>query len=171
MALVLEDGSGVAGAVSYIDVAYFRAYWTARGVTFAEPDEELEPHLVDATDWLDGHRFHGQRATIAQRTAFPRKHCYVIHGNPRLDAGTLLPSDEVPEIVREAECEAGRANMTERLHREIDEAELLTSKGVGPLKKTFYRPDGRRRLLAVERLIAGLHHDGRRGPSTLILRS
>lgn len=38
MAFVVEDGTGLATANAYIDVAYARAYWLDVGVTFAQPD-------------------------------------------------------------------------------------------------------------------------------------
>lgn len=53
MALVVEDGTGVAGADSYADLATLRAYAARRGVTLSADDATLEPFAYKAMDYLD----------------------------------------------------------------------------------------------------------------------
>lgn len=171
MPLVVEDGTGKADAVTYVDVAYFRAYWTARGIVFAESDAELEPRVVNGSDWVDSHELGGLPTTTTQALAIPRRAWIVGARNPRLTAGTEIGRNTVPEVVKQAVCEAARADMTEALHAEVDERRLLTSKRVGAITKVFYRPDGRRRFPRAEALLAGLHNDEGSGPSVRILRS
>lgn len=54
MALVVEDGTGVAGADSYADLATLRAYAAKRGVTLSPDDATLEPFAYKAMDYLEG---------------------------------------------------------------------------------------------------------------------
>jgi hypothetical protein len=58
MALTVEDGTGVAGANSYVDLATVRAYMTDRGlsVTGVEVDSILSEILIRATDYLESKR-------------------------------------------------------------------------------------------------------------------
>ena len=49
MTLLVEDGTGVAGAESYLGVTAFRAYWTNRGVDLASySDATCEAKLREA---------------------------------------------------------------------------------------------------------------------------
>ena len=50
MALVIEDGSRVAGANSYVTLAEARAFASARGVTLSAVDATLEPFVIKAFD-------------------------------------------------------------------------------------------------------------------------
>ena len=54
MALVVEDGTGVAGADSYADLTSLRAYAAKRGVTLSVDDAVLEPFAYTAMDYLEG---------------------------------------------------------------------------------------------------------------------
>lgn len=171
MPLVAEDGTGKADAVTYVDVDYFRAYWAARGITFVETDAELEPHVVNGTDWVDGFPHRGLPTTTVQALAYPRRALVVGARNPRLTAGTEIDRNTVPVVIKEATCEAGRADMKEPLHAEVDERQMLASKRVGAINRVFFRPDGRRRFPRAEALLAGLHTDEGSGPSVRILRS
>lgn len=53
MALIVEDGTGVANANSYADLTTLRAYALARGVTLSADDAVLEAQATNAMDYLD----------------------------------------------------------------------------------------------------------------------
>jgi hypothetical protein len=75
MALVVEDGTGVSNANSYIDVAYFDTYWTDRGNTDAVAIVNKEPLLIQATDYIETVYYGlwlGERLTTTQALEFPR---------------------------------------------------------------------------------------------------
>jgi hypothetical protein len=78
MALVVEDGSNVAGANSYTTAAEFVSFNTDRGNTvLAEADtSEIEAALVKATDYMT-QKFRllwkGARANADQRLDWPRR--------------------------------------------------------------------------------------------------
>jgi hypothetical protein len=53
MALTVEDGTGVAGANSYVTVAEARAYAADRGLTLPVADADVEKLLVKAADYIE----------------------------------------------------------------------------------------------------------------------
>jgi hypothetical protein len=101
MALIVEDGSGVAGAVSYVEVAEADAYHLARGngdwALASVADREAA--LVRGTMFVDGFRFVGVRAGRGQGLGWPREGA--VDGD-----GLVIGDDEIPAEVREAVCEA-----------------------------------------------------------------
>lgn len=73
MALVIEDGTVVAGANSYIDVDTAKSYANARGVNLGTDDELIERRLVIAMDYLETLNYKGVRTNPAeQELAWPR---------------------------------------------------------------------------------------------------
>ena len=71
MALVVEDGTGVEGANSYLTVAELRAFAGDRGLTLPT-DSEVEKLLVKATDYLELKSYIGDRASDNQGLSWPR---------------------------------------------------------------------------------------------------
>ena len=55
MAIVVENGSVVSGANSYISLADFKLYAAARGITLPA-DATVEAYLVKSTDYLESNR-------------------------------------------------------------------------------------------------------------------
>ena len=64
MSLLLENGTGISGAVTYITLAEARAYAAARGLTLPASDPALEQLLVRATDYLESLRAKYQGASV-----------------------------------------------------------------------------------------------------------
>lgn len=104
MALIVEDGSGLANAESYVSVSDCAAYATARGLTFpATPEDKAEAALRRATSYIDNiyrTRFPGQRKKFREQgLEWPR--VGVVDMN-----GFAVSSDEIPIEVIRATCEA-----------------------------------------------------------------
>lgn len=101
MTLVVEDGSGLAGANSYISVADFEAYCDSRAITLAAGDEDAA--LVRATQFVDGEyrlRFPGTRLNgRAQALEWPRKDAVDVFSED-------IEEDEIPVEIKNATCEA-----------------------------------------------------------------
>lgn len=87
MALVVEDGSIVAGANSYVTDLEFTDYCDARGYTYPATAELREPLLIKAMDYLASKEKHyqGVRTDSTQELSFPRYgvmlHGYTISSN------------------------------------------------------------------------------------------
>ncbi len=75
MPLVVEDGSNVAGANSYIDLVFLNAYATARGYELPTDDADKEQLVILATDYLEHFRdkYQGTKANTDQVLQWPRK--------------------------------------------------------------------------------------------------
>lgn len=97
MALTVEDGTGVAGAESYLSVADATARLTALGYTkFASlPSDTVREQALRlssrSTDAAFLARCRGFAVRETQGLAFPRTEVFI--------DGTLIRSDRVPEVV------------------------------------------------------------------------
>ena len=110
MALTVEDGTGVAGADSYLSLSDADAYHEARNNTAwaAFSDDEKEGRLRRAAQYVDGHyrpRLKGIKVAVDQSLAWPRS-------GVEDEDGYALPIDEVPGGVVDAQVEMA-ADITE----------------------------------------------------------
>jgi len=104
MALIVENGTGLAGAESYASVADCALYATNRGFTFpATPVPAAEQALRRATEWIDATyrgRFSGVRVNDRdQALEWPRSYALDIDGYS-------IDGFSVPKEVFWATCEA-----------------------------------------------------------------
>lgn len=97
---IVEDGTGVEGADSYIDTDYADAYHAARGHTAwtdaAVTTAQKEAAIIRATDHIDrmfGSLFRGLKVLPTQGLAWPRNGAYDDDG---------WPLDEVPTLLKKA---------------------------------------------------------------------
>ena len=81
--LVVEDGTGLENANSYISVADLRQFALENGIDLeSEEDEQLAIYLIRSTNFIDSveYRFVGTRLSVTQSLAFPRvKKCNRLH--------------------------------------------------------------------------------------------
>lgn len=132
MALVVEDGTGLPNAESYVSVADCKAYLDLRGKTawglLAETAQEAS--LRNATDYLDakyGPRISGYRLTAEQALMFPRE-------GIQIDGVWLDPAPLPKELIR-ACCEAAAVASTGDLFEPLDRGGQVIEKLeiVGPI--------------------------------------
>lgn len=99
MALIIEDGTGVAGANSYIDVAAARAYAAARGAVLPAADIEVEQLLIKAMDFIEAFRseFQGLKSSASNPLQWPRVGV-VLDGFP-------LGGDVIPQVLKDAQAQ------------------------------------------------------------------
>lgn len=97
MALVIEDGSIVAGANSYVSLAEARAYATARNKPLPTNDTTLEALLISAMDYLEAQRarFEGLKVSAEQELQYPREGVII--------DGIELASTVIPSILKQAQ--------------------------------------------------------------------
>lgn len=72
MALVVETGSGVSGANSYLKVAELRAFAADRGLSLPAGDSAVEALLIKAADYLELKSYIGVKFTDSQGLSWPR---------------------------------------------------------------------------------------------------
>lgn len=97
MPLIVEDGTGIEDANTYIDLADARALATLRGIDLSGDDAELSSQLVVAADRITSYedRFTGRRATGIQGLSHPRK-CSMRYGE-------AYPIDSIPKELKLAQ--------------------------------------------------------------------
>lgn len=120
MALIVETGTGVTGANSFVALADADAYFAASGeTTWTGDDAAKEAALVRAGRYLNGLRWKGDEVREGiQAMCWPRYGVpmqggsgMAYYGNLYLAGGVYdytacWPSGAVPEKVKQAQCEA-----------------------------------------------------------------
>ena len=96
MALVIEDGSIVAGATSYATLAELRSYASVRGATVPVADADCEVLMIKAMDYLADQKYVGERVSIDQVLDWPRYGAYV--------ENFPISSTGIPRQLVQAQC-------------------------------------------------------------------
>lgn len=135
MALIVEDGSVVAGANTYITDLEFTDYADARGYTYPATAPEREPLIIKANDYIQSveNKMKGRRTEPANQVlAYPRTFVY-LHC-------VLLDSNTIPQELKNAQAEAAIAiNTAELLITETKQN--IASESVCDIS-TSYHPGG-----------------------------
>jgi len=99
--LVIEDGSIVTGANSYVDDAEYVAYALARGKTIGSDATAREIELILAMDYIESFRdqFKGVKVQFDQPLQWPRSGVYI--------DGYIVDFDSIPQELKDAQMEAG----------------------------------------------------------------
>ena len=102
MALIVETGTGVAGANTYVTQADLDAFWSQRGnpsfgTMAADSVEILVTQAMDLFHALFGSRLRGRRVKVDQSLEFPRADLYD-------NEGLLRPMTTVPPEVKKVLC-------------------------------------------------------------------
>ena len=98
MALVIENGSVVANANSYVTLAEYREWANARGITASDSDAVLERHILRAMDYFEQLFFIGNKANENQPLQWPRTEALI--------DGYYADATEIPTQVKRALYEA-----------------------------------------------------------------
>ena len=128
MNIIIEDGSLVANANSYVTVAEATEYCADRGLAFPTVDAEAKVLLVKAMDFLSSieDRFQGSRNNLEQELSFPRG--FYLFGNDI--------SNTIPKQLKNAQCQlAFDASQFDLL--ESQETRKVIEEGVGALKVKY----------------------------------
>jgi len=136
MAIVVEDGTIVADANSYVTLAEVRAYATLRGITVPAADGDLEKHLHLAMDWFESEDFPSARLDATQELSFPRDVIVV--------DGVRYMEGAIPKLVKQIICEATCTSVTIALQPQFAGSSLgqLKRKKVDVLEKEYFPSQG-----------------------------
>lgn len=137
MALDIETGSGVSGAVSFATVAELIAYASQRGIDLPADDAQKERLLLDAADYMESlaPRYVGRRYTRDQGLSWPRVGAY--------DAdGFGYAYDEIPDKVKRAQLVLAVEAMTTTLLPTIEAgAQAVIAESIpGAVSVTYAQP-------------------------------
>jgi hypothetical protein len=103
MALIIEDGSIVAGADSYVTTAEITAYANKRGFTVPTSESDLEKIAILAIDYMQSKKYIGNLVESDQALAFPRREI------------EDLADDVIPQAIKNAQIELAIAAHTNDL--------------------------------------------------------
>lgn len=157
MALIVEDGTGLATAESYISVADASARLASLGDTTFDAlasDALRETALRKATNYMEQRystRWKGERITADQVLSWPRYDANV--------HGYILDSDKVPVAVANACADLALISLTETLNPVLDRA--VVREKVGPLETEYseHSPQSRR-YPAIDQMLAAYMKGG-----------
>ncbi len=93
--LIVEDGSIVSGANTYVTVAEFQQFCSDRNITINNSRGDESELLIKAMDYFEQQPFKGIKFIETQSLQFPRSDFY-------LD-GYLTDSDAIPQLVKDAQ--------------------------------------------------------------------
>lgn len=132
MAIVVEDGTNVANANSFVTEAELTAYLSERGIV---PTGSLSVALIKAMDYIRSveSRLQGSRSYTSQRLPFPRTGLYL--------RGDEFPRYSIPEEVKTAQMEAAlQVVKGVDLMPTVVPGTAVKRKKIGPLEKEFFDP-------------------------------
>ncbi|CDN96774.1 hypothetical protein PSV3_00118 [Septimatrevirus PSV32] len=135
IAIVVEDGSGVPNANSYVSVADARIYASNRGVVLPADDDELAAMLIRSTDYLEAQacRYQGRRTSSAQALEWPRTGVFL-----NCDE---VPSNVIPKSLIGAQVQLAMAiNAGFDLQPNVSPQDYVTREKVGPIETEYADP-------------------------------
>lgn len=99
MSIIVEDGTGVELANSYVSIANARAFATLRGVTLAADDAVVTAQLLLGMDYLEAKRseYQGHKTTPTQELQWPRT-------GVEIDC-VAFPTNALPRELTKALCQ------------------------------------------------------------------
>lgn len=113
MALIVENGTVVAGANGYITVAELDAYWSDRNVTLSQTDPEKEAAIVIATQYVDlNNSWKGAIVIDDQPLDWPRIGVTDDEGRP-------IPSMTIPNQLKSAVAEYAKRQLSADLQPDV----------------------------------------------------
>lgn len=136
MAIVVEDGSIVSGANSYITVAEFKAWADDRGITYGT-DAKISEQLYRSMDYFETLAFKGVKHSEEQALQFPRDDLYI--------DGYSVDSDEIPKEVKLALYELVKIEIDGDSKLAPSEREV-TSEQIDSIKITYKDSAGMKRM-------------------------
>jgi len=146
MAFIVEDGTIVTGATSYVTVAYYKSYWLDRGITVAESDPVIQAALVVVTQYVDlTNQWKGSIVDSDQALDFPR--IGLIDNE-----GRVIESTSIPIKLQNAICEYASAQIVSPIAPELPlSGEILETKNkLGALEESIvYAENSSRNIRAI----------------------
>lgn len=127
--LIVEDGTGVANANSYADVAYARSFAESVGLPLPADDNAVAVALLGAMPYIESQPYQGQPAQPGQALQWPRM-LVIVNGD-------MLPDDSIPEGVKKAQAQAASMVISGTELFPTIEGQRVTEETVGPITTKY----------------------------------
>lgn len=131
MALIIEIGSALDDATSYVTVDEVRAFATSRGITsLPAADADVEPLIIKAMDYVENlaRRFKGVKYRRDQALQWPRNYVYI--------DGYVVYHDEIPKTLKNAVCQLAIDANALDIEPNGDGQEVIREK-IGPIETEY----------------------------------
>lgn len=144
MAIVVEDGTGLADANSYVSIAYADSYFYDRGnsVWDTYTPENKAQALILATEYLDMYyNYTGYKSSSTQALDWPRDYAYDVDSNEITDIPVTLKKMTCEAAVRaiaselQPDLESGRTIQREKIANAV---EVEYAEGSGGSSEPIY---------------------------------
>lgn len=130
--MIVEDGTSLTDANSYVDLDFADSYFSSRGVSEwnALETEVKEQALIRATDYIDNiFQWCGKKATPNQSLRFPRVNLKDYEGNA---------IEGIPTCLKQAVCDATILTAEgETLFQSADANGSIVSESIGQLSFSY----------------------------------
>lgn len=138
MALIVEDGTGVANANSFVTLDEIKAAAAARGVTLPATDADIEKLSFNAIDFIvskEG-QMNGVRTFAEQDLPYPRTGVVIY-------SRALLPNG-IPKTLKQAQIQLvfDGANGVPLFTNDTPQEAAVKRDKVGPIETEFFEPGG-----------------------------
>jgi len=126
--IIIEDGSNVPGANSYLTVAELDTYAADRGVIIAASDKTIL--LIEAMDYLESLLYIGLKHNTDQTLQWPRVNVVI--------DGFLIGTNIIPELLKDGQAEVALAiDNSESPLQDIERVQQSVSVGKGAVAVTY----------------------------------
>lgn len=128
--LIVEDGTGLPDADSYITIDEFKTYAASYGIDIsAYDDAKIETSCRVGTMWVDtAYRYKGTKLNAMQALEFPRNGCTDWSGYPVVG---------VPARVKQATAYMTAQANAGPIYTDVDHGGMIKSEAVGPISVTY----------------------------------
>ena len=135
ISIIIEDGSVVQSANSFVSIAGARAYASNRGVSLPTVDDDVAALLIRAVDYIMSQesKFSGVRTSVDQELAFPRTGAFQL--------GFEIGAHQIPKALINAQCQlAMDAHAGIELLPNLNKSGLVKREKIGPLETEYADP-------------------------------
>lgn len=141
MPLIIEDGTVVDNADSFVTIEQARTYATSYGYTLPVDDTELEVALRQGAAYLslfDG-SLSGSKVDPLQSLVYPRTDAYIISGGVK----SPIPNDFIPTQIKHAQIIAAATYGAGEDVRANDDGNSIASEAVSGAVSVSYFDNGK----------------------------
>jgi hypothetical protein len=137
IAIIIEDGSIVTNANSFVTIAEARSYALQRGVELSAIDDEVAAQLIKASDYLESfaEKYKGEMVSFEQFLQWPRLGVYLYNSE------TEFPSNLIPKELKNAQCAVVLAIAEGvEIMPNYSNADFVIEETVGPITTKYADP-------------------------------
>lgn len=128
--LIVEDGTGIADANSYVSLDDYRSYAEQRAVVLPVDDSATEAQLIQAMDYLEIQPWSGMPTYDGQSLSWPRMEVYI--------GSNEIAEDVIPGKIKFAQMQlAIQVNAGVDLMPTVTSTGIIKSEKVGPLQTDY----------------------------------